>query len=179
MYEPRKPRSHRGGQGFKSPQLHPKPQVKDLLIFPAHRPEDYLLAARWRDGASPGGTNRNPACLNDMADSILLSDYCHRSKPIHACFIQCWPRGSSDTARKFAVFTPPAAVHGAVWSTGDRPDRPMLRTERSTARARPSQVERGAQGDAHRLYDIHLAPTIRSLMAELMLSSCITPTNGG
>jgi len=56
---------------------------------------------------------------------------------------------------------------------------PMLRTERSTARARPSQVERGAQGDAHRLYDVHLDLTIRSLMAELMLSSCITPTSGG
>src|SRR5580704_2196877 len=26
------PRSHRGGQGFKSPQLHPKPQVRAMII---------------------------------------------------------------------------------------------------------------------------------------------------
>src|SRR3981081_2024218 len=25
------PRSHRGGQGFKSPQLHPNPQVKTMI----------------------------------------------------------------------------------------------------------------------------------------------------
>ena len=66
---PARPRSHRGGQGFKSPQLHPKSQVKSLLIFPVHCSEDHLLVTRWRDRASPGGKNCNAASPDDTADA--------------------------------------------------------------------------------------------------------------
>jgi hypothetical protein len=138
-----------GVRGFKSPQLRPNLQVKDLLIFSVHRPEDYLLAARWREH------HLAVRIATQRALTTWQTQFCSATT---ATDRSLYTRVSSsagradllDTARKFAVFTAPpqfTVLSGRQeigWTD------PMLRTERPTARARPAQVERGAQGDAHR-----------------------------
>jgi|SRR5713101_9740861 len=39
-------RSHRGGQGFKSPQLHPNQQVKAMILALDDHGEDHLTVTR-------------------------------------------------------------------------------------------------------------------------------------
>jgi len=51
-------RSHRGGQGFKSPQLHPDPQVRGMFGLNSRGLEDHLSPSCHRDRAGAGDTGR-------------------------------------------------------------------------------------------------------------------------
>jgi hypothetical protein len=55
---PAQPLSHRGGQGFKSPQLHPKPQVRGTIRDCDDHDDDRLTVARPSSWAPAADTPR-------------------------------------------------------------------------------------------------------------------------